>query len=69
MAARSTKISRPVLYEPVARERLFVLLDALRTHSVVWIAAPPGAGKTTLVASWLEGRQAYRALVSDRCHR
>jgi len=36
---------------------LFALLDALRTHPAVWIAAPPGAGKTTLVASWLEAQQ------------
>jgi len=57
MAARPAKISRPVLHEPVARERLFVMLDALRNHSVVWIAAPPGAGKTTLVASWVEAKQ------------
>ena len=58
MAARPAKISRPALYEPVARERLFALLDDLRAYRVVWVAAPPGAGKTTLVASWLEAQQA-----------
>lgn len=51
------KLSRPRLYDAVPRERLFLQLDGLRSHPVVWIAAPPGAGKTTLVASWLESRK------------
>ncbi len=40
------------------RERLLQQLDAARAqHPVVWIAAPAGAGKTTLVASYLQHRE------------
>jgi ATP/maltotriose-dependent transcriptional regulator MalT len=45
------------LHAPVGRERLFALLDAARERPCVWIVAPPGAGKTTLVATWLEARE------------
>ena len=41
----------------VARERLFVLLDQWRERPLTWIAGPPGAGKTTLVTSYLESRE------------
>jgi MoxR-like ATPase len=51
------KLSRPRLFEALPRERLFVLLDAQQQLPVTLVAAPPGAGKTTLVASYLESRK------------
>jgi ATP/maltotriose-dependent transcriptional regulator MalT/DNA-binding SARP family transcriptional activator len=60
MARRSVplaKLSRPRLYDALPRNRLFRLLDEARRHPLIWVAAPPGAGKTTLVASYLESRK------------
>jgi LuxR family transcriptional regulator, maltose regulon positive regulatory protein len=48
------KLTRPRLHKAVARERLYELLDEKREHPMVWVVGPPGAGKTTLVASYLE---------------
>jgi len=50
------KVSRPRLFDVVPRERLFALLDENRGRPLIWIVSPPGAGKTTLVASYLEAR-------------
>jgi LuxR family maltose regulon positive regulatory protein len=55
--ASIAKITRPRLTGTVARERLFGLLDSGRERPVIWIAAPGGSGKTTLVASWLDSRK------------
>ena len=52
------KLTRPRLARAVARERLFKLLDEVReTHPAICVIGPPGAGKTTLVASWLDARR------------
>jgi DNA-binding SARP family transcriptional activator len=58
-AAPSTlaKFSRPRLYNVLKRERLFARLDAARAHPIIWIAGPPGAGKSTLVGSYVVSRK------------
>ncbi len=38
------------------RERLFGLLDGASDAPALWLAAPPGAGKTTVAATWLRRR-------------
>ena len=51
------KLTRPKLYDALARPRLFALLDGAIQRPIVWLSGAPGAGKTTLVASWLEARR------------
>jgi ATP/maltotriose-dependent transcriptional regulator MalT/DNA-binding SARP family transcriptional activator len=50
------KLTRPKLFDALARPRLFAQIDEARSRPVVWLTAPPGSGKTTLVASYLEAR-------------
>lgn len=56
--AKIAKLTAPRLGDTYARERLFVRLDAARNGAGVWVAGPPGSGKTTLVASYLRTRKA-----------
>ena len=63
------KLTRPKLYDALPRPRLFSLLDEAATRPIIWICAPPGSGKTTLVASYLEARDLryvwYQADIGD----
>ena len=55
--ASVSKISAPEVSGTVERERLFRLLDRGLGKPVVWVAAPAGSGKTTLVSGWLHRRR------------
>jgi ATP/maltotriose-dependent transcriptional regulator MalT len=56
MARKSTlaKTTRPSVSGVLPRERLFSLLAG--GAPVTWVSGPPGCGKTTLAASWLDSR-------------
>jgi len=55
------KTTRPAIGSVVPRERLFTRLDGGPGRTVAWISGPPGSGKTTLAASYVEARR-YRCL-------
>ena len=50
------KLSRPRLFDIAPRERLFARIDASRSHPAIWIDGPAGAGKTSLLAGYIEAR-------------
>ena len=50
------KTTRPVIGSAVRREALFVRMDGAPGRTVIWISGPPGAGKSTLAASYVEAR-------------
>jgi len=55
-SALPAKLTRPQVHAVVPRERPFRRLDAPGLRWC-WIAAPAGAGKTTLASSWIEERK------------
>ena len=52
-----SKVTRPILSGVLPRKRLFGLLGRMRKQPVIWVSGPPGCGKTTLVASYIETRK------------
>ncbi|MDR4504183.1 MAG: hypothetical protein MRK01_05220 [Candidatus Scalindua sp.] len=48
------KISRPRYQDISLRKRLFRLIDNYKNRPIIWICGPAGAGKTTLVNSYIE---------------
>ena len=53
----SAKITRPVIAGYLPRKRLFLALDKARKLPLIWIAGPPGSGKTTLASSYIQERR------------
>ncbi len=51
------KTTRPTVTGSLARPRLFRWLDHARKAPVTWVSAPPGSGKTVLVASYVATRK------------
>jgi LuxR family maltose regulon positive regulatory protein len=56
-AAPLAKISRPVSNKVIYRAKQFELVDELREQRIIWVAAPAGSGKTTLISSYIEQRE------------
>ncbi|MGH8696310.1 MAG: hypothetical protein ACREVS_07540, partial [Burkholderiales bacterium] len=51
------KLARPTANGLIPRERLFKRLDQSLQRKVVWISGPGGAGKTSLVSTFVATRQ------------
>jgi LuxR family maltose regulon positive regulatory protein len=54
--ALPTKLIRPLALDALPRPRLFRELDRLQHAAVTWLHAPAGAGKTQLLATYLQRR-------------
>lgn len=51
------KITHPKSAGVFPRKRLFRLLDKCSESPIIWVSAPAGSGKTTLIASYLSDRK------------
>jgi ATP/maltotriose-dependent transcriptional regulator MalT len=47
------KVSRPRRPKVYRRQRLFDWLDRAKEYPCIWVYGPPGSGKTTLIADYL----------------
>ena len=75
MKSKSTRIRLPAKFvspdvgQAVFRKRLFDLIDAHKA-ACLWVHGPPGSGKTTLSASYLQARELrpvwYQIDIEDR---
>ncbi|HEU0198943.1 MAG TPA: BTAD domain-containing putative transcriptional regulator [Burkholderiaceae bacterium] len=54
---RLAKLTRPKLRRTAARPRLFSLLDQCLEAAAIWVIGPPGGGKTSLIASFIDARK------------
>jgi len=52
----SSKLTPPLISGILRRDRLLNYLDSV-VKPLIWVSAPGGAGKTTLIADWIEARQ------------
>ncbi len=53
----NAKTAKPDSSEILQRERLFKELDKARKSPVIWLSAPGGSGKTSLISSYLKNRK------------
>ena len=53
------KLTVPSAGGLIARTRLFERLDRAAERGVAWVCAPAGAGKTSLLSTWLDARRRF----------